>query len=194
MIKEKENRWTKMQEKDFEEKTLHRETIYDGKILKVVVDDVLLPNQQTSKREIVLHNGAVGILAITPDEKMIFVRQYRKALEKTLLEIPAGKIEKGEKEPLAVAKRELEEETDFQAENWTFMYDLIVAPGYSSEKIYLYKATGLTRAANPLEQDEDECLELSYLTLEEAKEAIVQGEIQDAKTICAIQYWELHQK
>lgn len=183
-----------MQEKDFEEKTLHRETIYDGKILKVVVDDVLLPNQQTSKREIVLHNGAVGILAITPDEKMIFVRQYRKALEKTLLEIPAGKIEKGEKEPLAVAKRELEEETDFQAENWTFMYDLIVAPGYSSEKIYLYKATGLTRAANPLEQDEDECLELSYLTLEEAKEAIVQGEIQDAKTICAIQYWELHQK
>lgn len=194
MIKEKENRWTKMQEKDFEEKTLHRETIYDGKILKVVVDDVLLPNQQTSKREIVLHNGAVGILAITPDEKMIFVRQYRKALEKTLLEIPAGKIEKGEKEPLAVAKRELEEETDFQAENWTFMYDLIVAPGYSSEKIYLYKATGLTQAANPLEQDEDECLELSYLTLEEAKEAIVQGEIQDAKTICAIQYWELHQK
>lgn len=194
MIKEKENRWTKMQEKDFEEKTLHRETIYDGKILKVVVDDVLLPNQQTSKRELVLHNGAVGILAITPDEKMIFVRQYRKALEKTLLEIPAGKIEKGEKEPLAVAKRELEEETDFQAENWTFMYDLIVAPGYSSEKIYLYKATGLTQAANPLEQDEDECLELSYLTLEEAKEAIVQGEIQDAKTICAIQYWELHQK
>lgn len=183
-----------MQEKDFEEKTLHRETIYDGKILKVVVDDVLLPNQQTSKRELVLHNGAVGILAITPDEKMIFVRQYRKALEKTLLEIPAGKIEKGEKEPLAVAKRELEEETDFQAENWTFMYDLIVAPGYSSEKIYLYKATGLTQAANPLEQDEDECLELSYLTLEEAKEAIVQGEIQDAKTICAIQYWELHQK
>lgn len=182
-----------MQEKDFVEKTIHRETIYDGKILKVVVDDVLLPNGETSKREMVLHHGAVGILAITPDNKMIIVRQYRKSVEKTLLEIPAGKIEKDEHDPLSVAKRELEEETGYQAVQWSFMYDFIVAPGYSSEKIYLYAAADLHLIDQPLAQDEDELIELHYFTLEEAQAAVEQGKIEDAKTICAIQYWALHQ-
>lgn len=194
MIKKKIIGGIDMQEKDFVEKTTHRAVIYDGKILKVVVDDVVLPNQQTSKRELVLHHGAVGILAITKDDKMIIVRQYRKAVEKTLLEIPAGKIEPNEHDPLAVAKRELEEETGYQAGDWTFMYDFIVAPGYSSEKIYLYAATDLQLADQPLAQDEDELIELHYYTLEEAQAAVEQGLIEDAKTICAIQYWALHQK
>lgn len=179
---------------EFEEKTLKREIIYDGAIIKVAVDDVALPNGKEGKRELVFHNGGVGILALTPEGKAIFARQFRKALEKVILEIPAGKIEQEESDPLATAKRELEEETTYQAENWTKITSMIPSPGFCNEVLHLYVARGLKKIENPLPQDEDEVLELVELTLAEAKDAIRNGTICDAKTIIAIQYWELEQQ
>src|SRR5690625_1990892 len=99
----------------FEEKTLKRNTIFEGKIISVHVDEVLLPNGKTSKREIVEHPGAVAVIALTDDKKLVFVKQYRKPLERTLIEIPAGKIEPNE-EPHITALRELEEETGYTSE------------------------------------------------------------------------------
>ncbi|MEG0254688.1 MAG: NUDIX hydrolase [Vagococcus sp.] len=182
-----------MKEK-FEEKTIKREMIYNGKIIDVVVDDVLLPNGGTSKRELVFHNGGVGILAITKEKKMIFVKQFRKVLEKSILEIPAGKIEKDETDPLKTAKRELEEETGYQCKKIEEIARFVPSPGFCNEMLYMYEAKELIKIDNPLPQDEDEFLELIELSLEEAKEKVATGEICDAKTMYAILYWELNSK
>src|SRR5690625_3624466 len=98
--------------KKFEEKTINTERIYDGQIINLQVDDVTLPNGKTSKRELIKHPGAVAIIPITKDNKIVFVEQYRKPLEKSIIEIPAGKLEAGEK-PEITAVRELEEETGY---------------------------------------------------------------------------------
>ena len=177
----------------FEEKTLHRETIYEGQVITVVVDDVLLPNQETSKRELVYHQGAVGILAITEANRIVLVKQYRKALEQSLIEIPAGKIEPGEVEPLETAKRELEEETMYQCQEITYMTKFAGSPGFCNEWLYLYRAKGLRKVDNPLPRDDDEFLELLELTLEEATSAVASGQICDAKTMIAIAQWEIEE-
>ena len=174
----------------FEEVTTKRDVIFEGKIIDVVLDDVKLPNGEMSKRELVFHNGGVGILAITNENKIILVKQYRKALEKSILEIPAGKIEKNETDPLGTARRELEEETAYQAENFTEFSRFITSPGFSNEELVLYHATGLTKVDNPLPQDEDEFLEIVEYNLDEVKSKIATGEICDAKTLYAVLYWE----
>src|SRR5690625_2990251 len=104
--------------KKFEEKTIHTEKIYDGKIISLQVDDVQLPNGKTSKRELVKHPGAVAVIPITPDKKILFVEQYRKPLERSLIEIPAGKLEHGEKLEVT-AIRELEEGTEYTTSTLT---------------------------------------------------------------------------
>ncbi|MER2049228.1 MAG: NUDIX hydrolase, partial [Solibacillus sp.] len=96
--------------KKFEEKTIQSQPIYSGKVISLKVDDVSLPNGETGKREIINHPGAVAVIAITENNKILLVEQYRKALERSIIEIPAGKLEKGE-EPIVTARRELEEET-----------------------------------------------------------------------------------
>ncbi|MGO2083873.1 NUDIX hydrolase [Vagococcus sp.] len=174
----------------FYEKTISREVIYDGKVVHLVVDEVTLPDGNLSKRELVLHQGAVGIYAITADQRLICVRQFRKALEKTIIEIPAGKIEKDEKDYELTARRELEEETGYQCDKMEKLTQFISSPGFSNEILYLYQATGLTKVEDPLPQDEDEFLEIIELTLAEALEKINTGEICDAKTMYAILYWQ----
>lgn len=175
----------------FKEITTKREEIYNGKIIQVVVDDVTLPNGQTSKRELVFHQGAVGILAVTPEDKIVLVKQYRKAIDRAILEIPAGKIEADEPNPFVTAMRELEEETGYQCESMNRMTKFVTSPGFSNEWMYLYEAKGLYKVDNPLPQDEDEFLEISEVTLDEAKGLIEIGDICDAKTIYAILYWEM---
>lgn len=178
---------------EFEEKTIRRETIYEGKIFTVAVDDVELPNDLgQAKRELIFHRGAVCVLAVTPEYKIILVKQYRKAIERLSLEIPAGKLEMGEAgSEKAAALRELEEETGYTAENLDLLYDFYSAIGFCDERLRLYVAKGLTKVEHPREKDADETIEILYLTLEEAKQAIAAGEIVDAKTIIAIQYFEL---
>lgn len=169
------------------EKTISSEMIYDGKVIKVKVDEVQLPNGKTAKREIVTHQGAVAVLPLTNDGKMIAVRQFRKPLEKTIVEIPAGKLEKGEN-PLDCAIRELEEETGYKAHKLEHFSSFYTSPGFADEILHLYVATDLYEGV--LQPDEDEFVETLHLTLEEAKELMAQGEICDAKTVLAIIAWE----
>lgn len=177
----------------FEEKTIHRKEIFKGRIFDVVVDDVELPNGLgQAKRELIFHKGAVCVLAVTPEDKIILVRQYRKAIERISLEIPAGKLEVGEAgSEMAAAQRELEEETGYRAERLNLIYDFYSAIGFCNERLRLYLAEGLVKVENPRDKDADETIELVYLTLEEAKSAIASGEICDGKTIMAIQHLEL---
>ncbi|XUD02967.1 ADP-ribose pyrophosphatase [Enterococcus sp. AZ177] len=163
-------------------------------MIDVVLDEVSLPNGETSRRELVFHPGAVAVIPITADNKMIMVKQFRKPMEKVLLEIPAGKIDPGEHDhPKETAERELEEETGFRANMFTFVTSMYVSPGFANELLHIYYAEDLEKVPNPRPQDDDEILELYTLTLEEAKAEIASGLICDAKTIFAVQYWELQQ-
>ena len=129
---------------DLEEKTIRRRTIFDGKLIRVQLDEVELPDGRTSTREIVHHPGAVGVLAFTDEGKLVFVRQYRNPLGKTILEIPAGKLEPGE-DPKACAFRELEEETGYRAEEMRPIVSLYTSPGFADEILHLYEARGLQK-------------------------------------------------
>ncbi|RPF55705.1 NUDIX domain-containing protein [Aquisalibacillus elongatus] len=173
--------------KKFEEKTINTETIYEGKVIDVKIDDVELPNGQTSKRELVEHPGAVAIIAVTEADKIVMVEQYRKALEKSIIEIPAGKLESGE-QPEVTARRELEEETGYQAESLDFVVSYYTSPGFANEIIYVFEARGLNEVENKLDGDDDEFVELIEVSIEEALELIRSQRIHDAKTIHAIYY------
>lgn len=166
-----------------EEKTISSERIYEGRILNLRKDKVLVKDGKTSYREIVEHNGGVALAAVTPEGKMVMVRQYRKAADKAVLEVPAGKIEKGEDHRLT-AKRELKEETGYTAgriEPITSFYSSI---GYSTEVIYLYYATDLTPGETDF--DDNEAIEILEYGLPELKRMVLSGEIEDSKTIAAI--------
>ena len=178
---------------DFEEKTLKRTEIFDGQIFKVCLDEVKLPNNLgTSKRELVFHKGAVAVLAVTDEGKIILVKQYRKAIESVSYEIPAGKLEEGEAGfEQEAASRELEEETGYQGQ-LTPLYNFYTAIGFSNEKITLYLADKLQKVDNPRPQDEDEVIELFELSYEECMELVESGQLCDAKTLIALQYYSLN--
>lgn len=166
-----------------EEKTISSERIYEGKILNLRKDKVHVRDNKTSYREIVEHNGGVALAAITQEGKMVMVRQYRKAAEKAVLEVPAGKIEIGEDHRLT-AERELKEETGYSAEKIEFITSFYSSIGYSTEVIYLYLATGLTPGETDF--DDNEAIEIIEYELAELKKMIFSGEIEDAKTLAAI--------
>ncbi|PTE93811.1 ADP-ribose pyrophosphatase [Staphylococcus equorum] len=171
------------------EKTLHKESIYKGAIIDLEVHDIELPDGQTSKRELVYHNGAVAVCAINPDNQVILVRQYRKPAEKTLLEIPAGKLEINEERESA-AKRELEEETGYIAENLELITEMYGSPGFSNEKISIYLAKDLK--IGEMNLDDDEFIEIETYNIEEITIMLQNKEIEDAKTIIALQYLSLN--
>jgi ADP-ribose pyrophosphatase len=168
---------------NFNEKTIDTKEIYDGKIIKLELQTVELCNSNLAKREIIRHKGGVGVIPITENNEIIMVRQFRKAFEEELLEIPAGKIDKNEK-PEACAVRELKEETGFSADKISFMTVMYPSPGYTDEKIYIYKAEGLKEGDISL--DVDEFLNVEKYTLEEAVEMVKTGIVKDAKSIIAI--------
>ncbi|EGQ2694420.1 TPA: NUDIX hydrolase, partial [Staphylococcus pseudintermedius] len=163
----------------FEEKTISKESIYKGKIIEVEKHKVSLPNNETAYREVVKHNGAVAICALTPDQQVILVKQYRKALEQELLEIPAGKLEPGEDRESA-AMRELEEETGYKAKKLTLIGEVYGTPGFSNEKISVYFADNLVEGKVNL--DEDEFVEKVLYSLDDVKKAVEARTIEDAKT------------
>lgn len=174
----------------FEEKTIHTEKVFEGKVVRLQIDDVELPNGKTSKREIIKHPGAVAVLALTPENKIVLVEQYRKPMERALVEIPAGKLEPGEK-PEVTAIRELEEETGYECNRLDHIISFYTSPGFADELIHLYLATGLRKKENPRSADEDEFVELIEVSLEEAIQLVKEQKIFDAKTAYAIQYLQL---
>ena len=166
----------------FVEKTLKSEQLYDAGFFKMHKDIVEARGGQ-SVRILIDHNGAVAVAALTPENKLLMVRQYRKSYEKVLLEIPAGKLEKDE-DPMACAIRELKEETGMQAEKVESLGQMYATPGYCSEIIHLFLATGLSFGeGNP---DDGEFLQLVKMPLSEAIEKIETNEISDAKTMVAL--------
>ena len=171
--------------KKFEEKTIQSQPIFKGKVISLKVDDVTLPNGETSKREIVNHPGAVAIIAITSEGKLVVVEQYRKALERSIIEIPAGKLEPGEL-PEVTAVRELEEETGYGCNELTYLQSFATSPGFADEIIHLFIARGLYKLENRAAMDEDEFVELMEITVEEGERMIAQQKIFDAKTAFAI--------
>lgn len=173
--------------KKFEEITISSETIYEGRIIDVKKDQVRLPNGKTGTRELVKHPGAVGIIPITEQGRLIVVEQYRKPLERSIVEIPAGKLEPGE-EPAVTAVRELEEETGYGAKDFTYLQTIATSPGFADEVIHLYVAKDLYKIDQPASPDEDEFVELMDISLEEAEEMIQDGRIYDAKTVIAVMW------
>ncbi len=171
---------------DLIEKTLTSDVVYDGKIITVFKDEVELSTGKTSFREVVEHSGGVVIFALCKKdgvEKVLMVKQFRYPLKHALLELPAGKLEKGE-DPFEAAKRELKEETGYIAEKWQDLGYVFTSPGYSDEKLYLYKAEDLEFVGEC--PDEGEILIEYEYTIDEIKKMIKNNEITDAKTICAV--------
>lgn len=171
------------------EKTLSKEQIYSGKIFDLYVEEVELPNKKTGKREIVKHPGAVAVLAVTNEGKMLMVEQFRKPLEKTIIEIPAGKLEKGE-DPLECAKRELMEETGYSCESMESIGSFYTSPGFADELIHLYFTDTLVKQGAQL-TDEDEFLNVLEISVDEAKAMVKDEKIHDAKTAYSVMYMEL---
>lgn len=171
----------------FEEKTIATKPIYDGKIISLQVDDVVLPDGQMAKREIVKHPGAVALIPITDEGKLILVKQFRKALERTIIEIPAGRIEPNE-EPKLTAIRELEEETGLGTTDISYLQSFATSPGFADEVIHLYVAKGLYPIEHPAAGDEDEFIDILEVTVEEAEAMVGTGKIYDAKTAFAVLY------
>lgn len=164
------------------ERTENVQGIYNGRVVNFHVDDITLCNGEKATRECVDHPGGVGIIALTDDEYIYMVRQFRYPYKESIYEIPAGKREKGE-DPLETGKRELQEECGVVAENYIDLGRIYPSPGYTNEEIYLYAATGLTEVEQNL--DEDEFLQVTKMKLTTLITKIMSGEITDAKTIAA---------
>ena len=166
------------------EKMKSRREIYDGKVLHVVCDDVILPNGEEALREFCIHVGAVCIIPILEDDRIIMERQYRYPHGRVFYEIPAGKLDSPDEDPLLAAKRELREETGAVSGKMTFLGALDTSPALINEKIYMYMAEDLTFVQREL--DDDEFLDVEYASLRDLYRMVMTGEIQDAKTQVAV--------
>ncbi len=175
---------------DYVEKTVEKHYVYEGKIIKVRRDDAILPNGEPCIRELVEHSGGASVLNIE-DGKVLLVRQFRYAYGESVYEIPAGKLEYGE-DPKAAAARELEEEAGVKAGRLELLFTLYPTPGYTNEKIYIYRAYEGEKVQAHL--DEGEFLDAAYIPLERAKEMLANGELKDGKTIVALQAYFLSEK
>ncbi len=162
------------------------EIIYSGKIIKVEKDKVLCENNNLATREVVRHNGGVGILAMAQN-KIILVRQFRYAYNEYTLEIPAGKLEIGE-DPKNCGIRELEEETGYRTLDLKRFATIYPTPGYCDEILHLYEADEIALVDDPLPADDDEFIDVIYLDIKTAHDKVVTQEIRDSKTVIAINH------
>ena len=160
------------------------EPIYNGRILDVQRWQVTCPNGNLAAREIVVHKGAAAVVPVYEDGTTLLVRQHRVAVDRVTLEIPAGKLDCANEDPLDCAVRELEEETGLKAERMTLLTSLLTTPGFCTEKIGIYLAQGLSQGDT--HPDEDEFLGLVRIPLDEAIAMVMRGEIRDSKTICGL--------
>ena len=167
------------------EQTLESGTVFQGRLLHVKSDRVRLPNGGESTREYIIHPGAVVVIAVLENGKLLFERQFRYPLRRVMLELPAGKIDAGEPE-LACGRRELREETGYEAARWRHLGTLHPCIGYSDERIEIYLAQELSHVGHA--RDHEEFIETVELGLGEAVRAVREGRITDGKTVAAL-FW-----
>lgn len=170
-------------ETDFHEKLIQSTRLFEGKVIRVRCDEVMLPNGKTGTREVVEHAGAVAVVPLTKDGNIILVRQFRHAVGQVMLEVPAGKLDPGEK-PEACAMRELAEETGFKADTLRKLTSMYTTPGFSDEIIHLYAAEDLVPSDKM--PDEDEFINTEVYTPEQIRAMIASGELCDAKSLVAL--------
>ncbi len=166
------------------ETTVTSREIYNGKIIRLKVDEAQLPDGKIHSREVVEHPGGAVVMGILPNGKILLIRQFRYPLGHALYEFPAGKLDPGE-DPLTSIKRELEEETGYIADNWEEVTYIYTSPGFCNERLTIFKATGLRKSGNSRRQ-EDEFIEVLEASLEDLHRMIREKTLVDAKTICAI--------
>ena len=164
-------------------KTLKSETVYEGKAFDVRREQLLLPDGKTTWFDLVVHPGAVTLIPIDSQGKILFIRQYRHAVGKELLELPAGTLEIGE-EPDACAAREVREETGMSAGNLEKLGEFYLVPGYSTEYMHIYLASDLQ--SDPLPGDDDEFITVEAYPLDKLPDLIRDGMLQDAKSLAAL--------
>lgn len=167
----------------YEEKSVSSKEIFKGKIVTLKVDEVAMPDGKLAERELVLHPGGVGVVAVDAEGQVILVRQFRKPLETAIYEIPAGKLDKGEDHRLC-GIRELEEETGLRAEEFRYLGYINPSPGFTDEVTHIYLATGLSQGE--CHPDEDEFLDVIRMPFQDAVRMVMENEINDAKTVAGI--------
>jgi ADP-ribose pyrophosphatase len=173
------------------ERLIASQTVFEGRLISVRVDEVELLGGRRARREVVIHPGAAAIVPLLPDGQVVMIRQYRHPAGATLYELPAGVLAAGES-PLDCARRELAEETGYEAADLRLLFSTYLSPGFSSEIIHIFVATGLRPAPGAV-LDEDEQLDLVTLPLDEAVAMVKRGEVQNAAAICgllAVHAWE----
>lgn len=161
---------------------LKQRLVYQGRKFNFEVSNLRLPNKSVGEWECIRHPGGALAVPITPDGKLVLVRQYRFAVQSRLLEFPAGTVESYE-DPEETIKREIEEEIGYSAKTWQKLGEFALAPGYSDEFIYAFLAQDLEKLKSPPKQDDDEDMENVLMTPKELEEAILDGEPIDAKSI-----------
>lgn len=176
---------------DLEEKIVNVKTIHEGAVTTYQLADVILPDGKKAEREIVRHSDAAAVIPFTSDGKIVLVRQYRVSIGKTTLELPAGLKEDDDYDGMVTAKRELEEETGLQSNEWRFVTSFYSTPGYTDEFLEIYEAHDVEKVDNPLAQDEEEFIEVVELDFDEAMDAYSRGELCDSKTVFALFYWQM---
>ena len=166
-----------------EEKTLSSQLIYDGRVVKLRVDTVQMASGRKTRREIVEHSDCVAIIAIDADDNVLLVNQFRKSVERVLLEIPAGGIEPGE-DPVATVRREMQEETGYLPRKVERLGGFYSSPGFCTEYLHLYLATDLT--PSPLYAEDTESIKLTRVPVSQISSLIASGSICDAKSIAGL--------
>ena len=168
---------------EYDEKTVSREKIYRGNIIEIENVRVTLPNGKEATRDVVLHPGAAVIIPISRDNELYMVRQYRKPIDKVLLELPAGKLD-GNEAPEICARRELKEETGLTAKNMDYIISIYTTPGFCNEVLHIFAATGLEEGEAG--GDEDEFVSCEKVPVANLIDMVMRGEITDAKSIIGI--------
>ncbi len=166
---------------DLKETCVKSTTVFKGKIVTVLLDEAKLPNGKLASREVVLHPGGVAVLALSDDNQVTLVRQFRYPLQQELLELPAGKLDGNGESVEVAAARELSEETGLIAEKLTYLGYILASPGFCDEALHMYLAQGLSQGET--HPDEDEFLNVSTMPFDELVAKVMSGELTDAKTV-----------